>query len=279
MVFSYKRAIHCWGGLGSQFYAIALALELKTRFPKFELIFHNSGVTKRELEAREFVSKYFPIQTVDDFVNIGVSDTSLVKSGIEIRSLVKKFVLVIGVISESNNDSQFNHIHPWVKHFRGHYSSRLISPKVIQQMTRDFLNEYDHLNQNHSVVCHYRLDDIVNMVGKTVVSSERITSALSEIPVTSKIAFYSDSLEQVRERLSGKINQEYELHDSNTEGLIVNAVASDVFVGTVSKVSFWIIFFRLAMEKDSVNLMPVESKFHLANAMGDLYRFKNLTFY
>ena len=44
--------IHIWGGLGSQLYALALKIDLQKKFKtrKVVLVFHNSGVTRRDAE-------------------------------------------------------------------------------------------------------------------------------------------------------------------------------------------------------------------------------------
>ena len=44
--------IHCWGGYGSQLFAFALAIDIRSRFPKrkIQFRFHSGGVTQRGIE-------------------------------------------------------------------------------------------------------------------------------------------------------------------------------------------------------------------------------------
>ena len=64
----YKLRIHCWGGLGSQLYAVALIYDLLKRFPKrkITLYLHTSGATRRHSEI-EGIADIFEIKQVDDF--------------------------------------------------------------------------------------------------------------------------------------------------------------------------------------------------------------------
>ena len=65
--------IHCWGGIGSQLFTLALALDLNKRYPKrpIKFIFHTGGVTRRSLEI-DFLPEKFRYEVKDDFIEIKV---------------------------------------------------------------------------------------------------------------------------------------------------------------------------------------------------------------
>ena len=66
--------VHCWGGFGSQLFALALCNELKTKFPtrKLILILHSSGVSKRVPEIQELLV-FVPYKIRDDYRRMDLS--------------------------------------------------------------------------------------------------------------------------------------------------------------------------------------------------------------
>ena len=65
-----RLVIHCWGGLGSQLYAWAMAEMVQTKYPrrKIEIVFHSSGVTKRYSDLN-FLRSVFNIKFRDDYIS------------------------------------------------------------------------------------------------------------------------------------------------------------------------------------------------------------------
>ena len=61
--------VHCWGGLGSQLYALAVAYDLQRKYPKrkIKLLLHTGGVTKRVSELDFIDSIGFEIIQISDF--------------------------------------------------------------------------------------------------------------------------------------------------------------------------------------------------------------------
>ena len=60
---SLTLRVHCWGGLGSQLFALAHAYELRKKFPKRKimLFLHTSGVSERFSELDFFIGSNFKI--------------------------------------------------------------------------------------------------------------------------------------------------------------------------------------------------------------------------
>ena len=63
-----QNTVHVWGGFGSQLFGVSLALELceNSSNKDISLIFHNSGITRRNLELDLKVAP-FKIVSRDDF--------------------------------------------------------------------------------------------------------------------------------------------------------------------------------------------------------------------
>lgn len=278
MFLNFRRQIHCWGGLGSQLYAISLGIDLSKSFRNIELVFHNGGVTKRELEAAEFIKNFFPYKTIDDFVYL--SNTYSPKKTFKkyLKSIFAKFLKFVRIISNSNTDEEFTKIRFWTMVLRGHYSYRKQNFESIISIRQSLKNTYSNYVEAVPIVVHYRLDDIMNMPGKTVISSSRVCDAILNLNSNETMRVYSDSPKQASEELKSFL-KDFSISDSPTESLIVNAIAADKFIGTVSKVSFWIVFFRLSENILSYNALPFESMPHIESALGNINKFKNLSFY
>ena len=277
MRLSLGKEIHCWGGLGSQLYGIALALDLGEKYSDLKLVFHNSGVTRRDLEAKEFIARICNFAIVDDY-NHGERETSD-HSKFTLRRAISKIAKIAGTLNEANTDYQFYKIYPWTKQIRGHYSYRTQNFSTLLFMRSEFLKVYEARCQEEELVVHYRLDDIVNLPGKTVISKERVAGEIAKLKQSTKVKVFSDSPKRVEDNLRSLITQELFVSDAETELLITSALKSKFFIGTVSKVSFWIVFLRISHDKNSVNLMPNESRVHLQNALGELSVYEALSFY
>ena len=61
--------VHCWGGLGSQLYALSTAYDLKIKYPKrkIKLVLHTGGVTKRVSELDFIPTSDFDLIQINDF--------------------------------------------------------------------------------------------------------------------------------------------------------------------------------------------------------------------
>ena len=71
--------IHIWGGLGSQLYALSLGLRNDFEKRRVVLVFHNSGVTKRNREAQKLFDFFFECKEIYDF-NTEISEFEIQKN-------------------------------------------------------------------------------------------------------------------------------------------------------------------------------------------------------
>ena len=135
---SPRVAIHCWGGLGSQLYAIALRIELEEKYPKrsFHFVAHESGVTLRKSELEYF----YPgtVTKIQDFMNTTSGTKDKVPSFEWFRKIVKYFVLKLGLILDGDSVDAVDSLRTWTTQIRGHYSTRIIQKKTSPSLPNNF---------------------------------------------------------------------------------------------------------------------------------------------
>jgi len=134
-LFFYKIRVHCWGGLGSQLFAWAMAEQLKIKFPSkdIQIILHNSGVTRRE-SAIGFLSNKFIITNVNDYAlpkNLG---TSLSSKNLKLRIFAKSVLDRLGFVIYSSNLKTIAKVKPWTLVLRGHYAHDTVPVSILQSI-------------------------------------------------------------------------------------------------------------------------------------------------
>jgi hypothetical protein len=257
--------IHVWGGLGSQLFGVSLAHNLKARFPRrsLQIVLHSSGVTRREPE----ITQLFPELTfvnVDDF-----SDRSSHDSGSRKRSLaffstqiVRKILLFLGLLAEENTEQRFP-ARRWTVSIRGHYFHRGISPAFLDMLSFRLENlvGVDLKELQNEITLHYRLGDLLELSNKNFVEPLRVISVLTELRNTSQVYVFSDSPD-IAISLLEPVVKPWKLKPMRlpTVETIYAALQGSVFVGTSSKISYWIVLLRLNFSKDSTNYLPVEDQ-------------------
>ena len=88
----FPISVHCWGGLGSQFFAWATVEKLKIKFPHREIriILHTSGVTERFSEI-DFLSKEITLKQINDYKPSN--------NKIKLSSKISRMLFFSGIIS------------------------------------------------------------------------------------------------------------------------------------------------------------------------------------
>lgn len=255
--------IHAWGGLGSQLFAIAATLDLKNQFPNKQVVvvLHTGGVTRRSAEVVEL----FPnlrFRFIDDFGSIadnhGVSQPT---KRVFFRKSLLKILEFLRLVIPANNDREFSKVKPWTMQLRGHYSNRSIPEGFLslldQSLTQQF-SEFDFSNQQFCCI-HYRLGDLLAIANKSPISVEKIVKEYfkrfqfeSQLP---PILLFSDSPDEAKARFLNLKSFELLNPVSDSRSVIVNACRSKYFIGTSSKISFWIAAIR-ASTYDSPSSLP-----------------------
>ena len=265
--------IHCWGGFGSQLFALALAFDIEKQFPKknIRLLFHTSGVTKRDLEL-SFIPARFTVIVVHDFTTILGNEVRNTKA---LLNQIKKFIKAIAYFlhfSESlNNDIEFKRLKPWTIDIRGHYSTRFISRNSISEILNVFntsaLPNIESRRNRSEVAIHYRLGDLLTQGIKSYVPAKNIKNLIDQSTVLQKVKeidVYSDSSKQAVEFLSQKICTVKFIEKPNKSFETLQSLLSyKTFVGTNSKISIWAVLLRVNFNLETLNYMPYQIKDNL----------------
>ena len=252
--------MHSWGGLGSQLYAIALIFELQKLYSKKKiiLIHHTSGVTRREFELHSVLPLGIQLNQVDDYVTSNRAGDyrghfRSNKFKLSIKKILGKFLLSLNLDENSN----LGKIKFWTLEIRGHYTKLPISMDYINYLINMFNvksnNEHDFAD---TLSIHYRLGDLVDLSGKTFVPTSKLLKVVEDVYKSysfDKIIIFSDSIEVARKKLAilTKLTLNIEYSCAPTITVIKDSIKSKYFIGTNSKVSFWIQHLRLHLGKKS----------------------------
>jgi hypothetical protein len=267
-------SIHVWGGLGSQLFAVALSLDLKKTFPSRHSVLklHTSGVTSRISE----IDSIFP-----EFESIQISDFEISKKRrpSEKRSilstykrlptfLVGKLLRFFGFISTCDTDSAFARLKPWVISTRGHYAYRGISLStftyLFERLTVPSNQRLPAVENNGVLAVHYRLGDLTFLADKNPVAVDRVGLEIQRFVQTwnpSKIVLYSDSPED-----AGRFLKPYsqgapmEVRSLPASEVIREACQAKYFIGSNSKISFWVVGLRVLYSPALQNSLPKDNQ-------------------
>lgn len=279
--------IHIWGGLGSQLHGVALALDLRNRFPrrKIVLYLHTGGVSRRESELQGLFPELRTI-VVDDFDALEKTTAhGRAKSRkVSFTQIAKGTLLRSGFLATCNDEAEYLIIKPWVYEIRGHYSYRPISPTSAETICNRISNLAKSDNRNSNTLgIHLRLGDLINLESKSFVNIEKLGLELSTVLQNHRFdiaRIYSDS-----PRLAFSYLQPYldglkiQVMERSALDLLSDSLHFDYFVGTNSKISFWAVFFRFSKLSSSAQSMPLENRKNLISLEGSETRFPDCRFY
>lgn len=268
---SLPLRIHTWGGLGSQLFAIELAQFLADKYPNRELtiFLHTGGVTRREPEIAALFPEYRYV-IVDDFSdknsNARIQESPLTKRLWSIsRSGARKCIEILGLTANCNDDKSSLRIRPWVLSLRGHYSYRTINPEFLSLLKQLIELKRDSilpLPRNYCAI-HYRLGDLLTLAEKNPISEESIRDEVFRVLSTHRfdsLIVLSDSPTEASIRLSGISQIEFVFPDFGTIDVIATSLHATYFIGTSSKISFWIAAIRSSTSSLDSSLPLVNDK-------------------
>jgi hypothetical protein len=273
--------VHAWGGFGSQLFAVAMAFELRERYPKrnLRIVLHTGGVTRRFPEICELFPEYDYVK-IDDFSvldRMGAKE----KSNFDL-SLVKKLnrhlALKLGFLAEEN-DGISSKARGWTFSVRGHYFHRKIDEaffRILYERLLGQIHPEDHDYLSCTLV-HYRLGDLLDLETKDAISSNRIIAALNLEREVAKILVLSDSPQTAVSILNQGLSQEmFFMAELDSVQTLFAAARAKRFLGTSSKISYWAIFLRINCTHMEESKMPVEDKYVFTNILGSS---KGIEFY
>ncbi len=210
-----------------------------------KIVLHTGGVTRRIPEVAELFPEY-EYEYEEDFhqsSKVGLESNSSAR--FFLRNTFKGILSTIGFLAQCNDDRATNRLFPWVFSVRGHYSYRTISSSFLSRLAERCVsvNDLKIANISQSCIVHYRLGDLLVINEKNPISAQSVVSEY--LKVKKEIDFedlvvFSDSPLEARARFSTLLSREFSVLDSKTSLVIANAIQAKYFIGTSSKVSFWI---------------------------------------
>ena len=280
--------IHSWGGLGSQLFAYSTAEYLSQRYPKkqISIVLHSSGVTKRA-PAIDFLGEKYRIIVKDDFDDNSKNNTNVSKSRLILKQIVKTIMEKSHLVLEGNSTLEQGKIKPWTLVLRGHYSYAEISKNTLKIMAKKIESSIqpglrDNFKKAGYIGLHYRLGDLIKLDNKSHIKPDLISTYVLQVAKDNHINdihVYSDDLVLARNLLSDKLNDFAFFNEADIWVAVVNLMHSDYFIGTNSKISVWIILFRLLNDPNSWNAIPLSMKENLEKIWPQIFISKNIFYY
>jgi hypothetical protein len=270
-----RLRIHIWGGLGSQLFALATALDLRldSKNKDIILVLHNGGVTLRDSEINALAYD-FKTEMVSDFKGTIQIPVSARKKSV--RSIASTIFQQLGLI-ETLDSRKYPSI--WAVSLRGHYTYRKINEaalaELIQRMRKTLPRFGESARKNNAVGIQYRLGDLEFLSTKHFVDPNRILRVLERL-TGQEICVYSDSPNSAREKLNLPDSLFLDLSALET---ISELVGYEEFIGTNSKISQWVILFRLYLASDAKCWLPIEFKDQFYRSLPESITPTNLFFY
>jgi hypothetical protein len=263
LINSIPFRVHCWGGLGSQLYALSTVYDLKLKYPKrrIKLVLHTGGVTKR-LSELDFIRDIdFEILQINDFYTQDKrykNQDNLIK--VRLKSLLTKIVYSLNFIVSANSNLDFNKVRPWTVSIRGHYFNRTVSTGFYSYLLKHIDLEEKHPNLSQiKIAIHYRMGDLLTLTEKSISPANKIIDAIKQVQKMHnnlKIYVYSDSPQIAKETLfNAGLTDKFEVKDLPTIDVIRACIDANYFIGTGSKVSLWIINIRRYMGETDHNYL------------------------
>lgn len=262
-------------------FAIALAFRLTRKFPKREIVMvlHSGGVTKRLPEISELFPE-FVYKEIDDFA---ITDGIRARSSFQTfqgftRKLLRSVALSTGLLAEEN-DVVSQKVRFWTLSVRGHYFDRKVEYEFLNVLYQRLEERFGSKNRDYSksLILHYRLGDLLELVDKSALQPSRIVQAITQNENSGEILVFSDSPEKaisMLSKFSGSLTfQSDPLASSPT---LFVASQANVFLGTSSKISYWIILLRITCLNKRKNMMPYEAEPIFQKLLGD---FEGIEYY
>ena len=261
--------IHCWGGLGSQLYAWAMAEMVQAKYPrrKVEIVFHSSGVTKRYSDLN-FLRSEFEIKFRDDYISNSQSKKASKTANYSFKNLFKKFLHITKITLYCNNNEEFNRIKPWTLSLRGHYSYINLEVDIVKKMLLKICNEYEmppfkSINQDKTLSVHYRLGDLQHLETKTYIDPNNLGESIEKTILSKKcksVTIYSDDQTAAQQLLHDFIPGETVFANTDVWNTLLDLICTNYFIGTNSKISLWAAIFRKTIDHHSYVYLPKQMK-------------------
>ena len=253
--------IHIWGGLGSQLFGLLAVEEVGQLFParKLEVVFHSGGVTARHPDVIELIPEGLKVSFVDDFFSdelIG-SSKKFSNSNFEFVNYIKKAIAhklkLIVSWDKSSEGPRF-----WTFQLRGHYRMLKVNPNTLESTYKRIkevkLDSYKS-NEEKKNAIHFRIGDLVGLKG--IIDPSDILRVAGEIQERNHLRFtvLSDSQLEAYGHLA-TLNLDKTSPFLSTWETIKVGYESAAFIGTFSKISYWIVILRVLSTSYKISYLP-----------------------
>lgn len=245
-------------------------MDLKKSFPlRYSVLkLHTSGVTSRLSEIDSIFPELesFQISDFEFSKKDGHSDqrgyfSTLKGFAVLLASTILRFC---GFINTCNTDSAFANLKPWVISTRGHYAYRRISHStftyLLERLTPTSNEVLPAVENNEVLAVHYRLGDLIFLTDKNPIAVDRLGFEIQRFVQAwnpSKIVLYSDSPEDAGRFLEPYVQgASMEVRNLPAREVIREACQAKYFIGSNSKISFWIVGLRLLKSPALQNSLP-----------------------
>lgn len=240
----------------------------------------------REPEILDLIPSEIGISVVRDFRPSLNYKENVAKEVLRTNSLntlkiyFKRILSKLGLVVDLSKG--YKQLRWWTLSVRGHYKYLPISLNVFQQILNGLdrrLNSTSSSPIKNALVVHYRLGDLIGL--KAIIPESDLVSAVNSNITDSctSIMLYTDSTDMVHHfphSINGRLVM---ILDDPIREMFENALNARIFVGTDSKISFWLTYLRLAKDRYSTNVMPKAFKSELDITLGDSTNYQNLRFY
>jgi hypothetical protein len=184
-----------------------------------------------------------------------------------IRDITKHLLKFLGFLSYANEEIEFRKLKRYVVSLRGHYSNLEISPLLTDEIWDILFDEALVISNKRDVMVHLRLGDLLELKNKGPMEATRVRGCLGRLSSKHKrrqFLVYSDSSEkEVRNHLDiGSEKITLRVVQGDTRELILACSTCTTFIGTNSKVSLWVAFFRRQLPPGSHTYIPIEFSSH-----------------
>jgi len=286
--FSYKVSVHCWGGLGSQLFAWALAEQILIKYPKkrIQIILHTGGVTKRLPEVN-FLSARFELVYKNDYVKRSANTDFLHSKKLNFKNGLKMLLDALRIINSSDKSTSISQIKPWTRSLRGHYSNNDVPQLIIERM-KSRINEIEANTTkgidkpSRTLGVHYRLGDLLHLENKSFITPEEIGPVVKHVLMTKqidKVVVYSDAIHEAKKFLQSYLPADTEYFDSSIWNTLLVLSKHKYFIGSNSKISVWITLFQHSQVVNSESWLPQSMGKNINNKFYGLYDFEQVHLY
>jgi len=256
--------VHSWGGLGSQLFALNACFLIGEIYPSRKLVLchHTGGVTKRPLE---LIFEGIDIETIDDFEQNHKTQKPTLSLGFQpmlsvLVRFTKSFLMILGILQTMNDKASLAATKPWVLQVRGHYTQLPITRKNLEMLRRLLFTMSARsrtLGRIDPCLCiHIRLGDLLTKKQSSLINANDLISVISRVSNSLDTMIFSDSNKEELQEFLGEFRSWDYVNESRVEVVISQCTACTIFVGSNSKISFWIAALRTLEVTESLSIVP-----------------------